>query len=163
MLCPGASQLKTLTASHLAQELWLKEGPKECVQGDKYVEYGICFGLRLPPLFTELVAACGFVSSLWTEWSLNPEFADFSVLARLPSQHCTALPHLGLLAKASLGCFSRFSEKYGEKKKIDYGGTEYWSTQSHAWPLEIEGTLVLKMLNPDLCNDRGPLSIKIPF
>lgn len=77
--------------------------------------------------------------------------SDFSVLACLPSQHCTAMQHPVLLAKASLECFSCFSEQSGRGR--DHDGTDYWSTQSQVWPREMEGKSVLKkILNPALCN-----------
>lgn len=51
-------------APYLAQDPWLKKGPKECLQDEKDVGYEICFGLWLPPLFTEPAEACSFVFSL---------------------------------------------------------------------------------------------------
>lgn len=103
---------ETSIAPHLAQEPWLKEGPKECLQDEKDVGYEICFGLWLPPLFTELVEACSifFPCGLSFIQSLDSIFStsDFLLLACLPSRYCIAMPHLELLAKASLECFLWF-------------------------------------------------------
>lgn len=83
--------------------------------------YEICFGLWLPPLFTEPAEACSFVffpCGLSFIQSLDSIFStsDFLLLACLPSQYCIAMLHLELLAKASLECFPCFSEQCEEKK-----------------------------------------------
>lgn len=62
-----------LIVPHLAQEPWLKKGPKEHLQDEKLRgSYGVCFGLRFPPLSTEMTTACGFVCPLCTERRLYP-------------------------------------------------------------------------------------------
>lgn len=83
--------------------------------------YEICLGLWLPPLFTELAEACSFVffpCGLSFIQSLDAIFStsDFWLLACLPSQYRIAMPHLELLAKASLQWFSCFSEQCEKKK-----------------------------------------------
>lgn len=149
-----------LIVPHLAQEHWLKKGPKEHLQDEKLRgSYGVCFGLRFPPLSTEMTTACGFVCPLCTERRLYPQFAILYsplVTSQMPGLHLVSL------AGASLKCFSCFSEQWGRGRHHD--GTDYWSTQSHVWPLEMEGKSVLKTSNPALWNREVLLSIiKTPF